>query len=419
MSDNFIELRNPSFNFYTEAVQLENLKLRNISLRSLEELDLTRSTLLQYLDLSYNEIDKIPGNYFSFCHQKLKTLIMSNNKISFIQQETLSVLRSLTQLDLSNNYLKTISRKHLYHMLPETFVLRLNSNCLASVSFPKKALFKSLFLSGNNLTQLSDENGFNIARASELYDLSNNFIGELREQQFSNFNKGLKILNLRNNSLSLIERNTFARLKMLAELDLSFNNFSDLFEDTFSGMVSLSVLDLSNNKLKKISKNLFKDLTNIKNLSLNGNRIKYIEENSFVNLRFLKNLYLYENPIEYLFFNQTLAGLNSISSIYVPNQIFINKQILNILIASLEARKFKEIQIKKNTNLVYYEAIFIFFYPNAKNSDAYSHEQCFQITCLVRNGIFLNLGEDDLIKKYITDCNNWSKQFYQNVKFIG
>ncbi|KAK6039731.1 leucine Rich repeat-containing domain protein [Cooperia oncophora] len=81
--------------------------------------------------------------------------------------------------------------------------------------------------------------------------------------------RNLQQLNLRNNSLTSVDENTFASLRFMTTLDLAHNSLTKIAKRTFSHQTKLFWLDLSNNQLTGFEEGTFD--TKIANLLLDGN----------------------------------------------------------------------------------------------------------------------------------------------------
>ncbi|RCN28733.1 leucine Rich repeat-containing domain protein [Ancylostoma caninum] len=84
--------------------------------------------------------------------------------------------------------------------------------------------------------------------------------------------KNLQQLNLRNNSLTSLDENTFSSLRHLTTLDLAHNNLKKIGKRTFLHQTKLFWLDLSNNQLSSFEEGTFD--SKIANILLDGNRLQ-------------------------------------------------------------------------------------------------------------------------------------------------
>ncbi|XP_041940156.1 toll-like receptor 8 isoform X2 [Alosa sapidissima] len=142
---------------------------------------------LTYLDISYNDIRKIPSKVFTSLPHYIRKLRISHNSLTDFQWSNLSNLQYLEELDMSYNELSTVS---------------------SNLSANTKSL-SVLDLSFNRISKLSDG--------------------------FINGAKSLRLLNLSKNKLSIISEGTFppgsdAYLKTLLLQGNPFHCTCDLLE---------------------------------------------------------------------------------------------------------------------------------------------------------------------------------------------
>lgn len=128
-------------------------------------------------------------------------------------------------------------------------------------------------------------------------DLSFNKIQKLGSSNFQ-YQRNLKYLNLSNNDIINLSRDSLRGLHLLVELDLSFNNLEELHQHTFSELHSLKTLKLSNNKLDILEPGLLKATKFLKNLFLDNNQLVNFPVTAFaetIGLEYLavSNNYIY------------------------------------------------------------------------------------------------------------------------------
>lgn len=142
-------------------------------------------------------------------------------------------------------------------------------------------------LTHNSITDLLYTFGFYTQLT--VLDISYNKIVDLFDKNFEN-NIEMTHLNLTNNYLKRLDKDTFVGLKRLVDLDLSSNELVDIHPQTFKDLTSLERLDLSSNKLVGFRKDTFEPLSSLKILSLQNNTILDLPTFNFaflVNLEFL------------------------------------------------------------------------------------------------------------------------------------
>ena len=106
---------------------------------------------------------------------------------------------------------------------------------------------------------------------------------------------GLRILNLRNQSISSLKSGDFAGLTGLRQLNLSNNALSSLAANIFAGLTALDDLTLSYNALTSLPANIFDGLIELDTLRLNRNALTSLPANVFQDLTTLTVLELHNN----------------------------------------------------------------------------------------------------------------------------
>ncbi|MFX1552849.1 MAG: leucine-rich repeat domain-containing protein [Promethearchaeota archaeon] len=239
---------------------------------------------IEYLDLSYNKITKLPDfSYF----KSLKTLNLKTNRLRNLP-ESIGLVKTLENLNLRNNMLTHLPSS--ISSLSSLKSLDLHGNKLTSIEINLSASIKELELGWNNFTTIPKEvqpllfleklgmggnklvtlpewiGSFHSLKELELYD---NKLCNIPDS-LGNLNS-LEKLNLRNNQLSNLP-SSMTKLKSLKFLNLSWNNFTTLPE--WIGILSsLEVFNLWGNKLEKLP-NSIASLSSLKILDLNFNKFE-------------------------------------------------------------------------------------------------------------------------------------------------
>jgi Leucine-rich repeat (LRR) protein len=87
----------------------------------------------------------------------------------------------------------------------------------------------------------------------------------------------LQTLQLRNNTISSMDRNAFINLQKLQTLDLANNQLTNVPSEVLQNLSNLLTLNLASNNIMIIPGDAFLGLENLKFLDLSGNRIGDIE----------------------------------------------------------------------------------------------------------------------------------------------
>ena len=203
---------------------------------------LTFLRIYNYTELSYNQIlrsDLVSGL------SKLEWLHISPINTAKLVDNTFPGLTALTYVYLRNLY-----------------------NYETSLS-PLVGLKELVIYSG----ELSDITF--LKRTPSLYGLIRIYFGYnkiilLGDDTFQNYTQ-LKVLNLYNNAISVINRSNFTYLSSLEVLSLRSNQITQVPEDTFRDMLKLTYIDLGSNAITTLSSRAFEYLPNIGYIYIDGN----------------------------------------------------------------------------------------------------------------------------------------------------
>ncbi|XP_065179436.1 uncharacterized protein LOC135809906 isoform X2 [Sycon ciliatum] len=152
-------------------------------------------------------------------------------------------------------------------------------------------------LNQNQLTQLH-RNTFSGLHNVTVLILNRNKLRYLGKDVFHKL-RSLKRLFLHGNRIWKITKRAFSGLSNMEQLDLSNNKIRELPKDVFHNMKGLRSLDLSNNQLKSFPVGTFGN-ANLYSLGLSNNKIRELHKEMFHNIKGLRNLYLDNNKIREL-----------------------------------------------------------------------------------------------------------------------
>lgn len=162
--------------------------------------------------------------------------------------------------------------------------------CLCKWTYGKK----SALCSSANLTSVPTLNS-----DLQVLDLQHNLITYLRKDEFSAAGLlNLQRIYLKDTNIKEIHRDSFRDLKILVEVDLANNHISVIPRDTFAGNDRLKVLILSGNPLKQLSNEQFPSLPHLRSLELENCQIHSIGKDAFIRLEQLEKLNLRKNELE-------------------------------------------------------------------------------------------------------------------------
>ncbi|KAL0104117.1 hypothetical protein PUN28_017075 [Cardiocondyla obscurior] len=279
---------------------------------------------VQSLDMSNNQISKLPINGFSSL-KRLRVLNLSSNAIAAVVDEALHGLRSLESLDLSGNKIVALPTAVFRDATKSLKELRLQNNSISALHglVTDMNQLVALDLSKNVLTSMwLNANTFSGLIRLVLLNLSYNRISRLDPAIFKDLFT-LQILNLQHNEIATISADTFSPMSNLHTLDLAHNRLTYLDAYSLNGLFALSLLALDSNLLEGIHPDAFRNCSSIQDLNLSGNNLDSIPV-ALKDMRILRTLDLGENQIRSL----NKPGFRGMSSLYGLRMI--GNEITNI-----------------------------------------------------------------------------------------
>lgn len=195
--------------------------------------------VLRVLNMSYNSIATLTTKHMY--SKSLAELRFTHNRLGKVWKDKdasyhklFTYLTNLTILDISNNNIRKIPGG-VYENLPRNLtVLHISHNSLIDFNWDKLTFFyqlQKLDLSFNSLTNVTGVTGLNVSYTLSFLDLSHNHIFHL-DAGFLNGGKHLQALSLSNNKLTTINQSTFHPISVISTLYLQRNPFQctcDLF----------------------------------------------------------------------------------------------------------------------------------------------------------------------------------------------
>lgn len=226
--------------FLADLPELAEVRIK-ASLRNLPGNMFAGSESIQNVSLAGNLLEALPAELFSNQSNLIK-LDLHQNKLTGLPDDIFAYTRSLVILDLSYNKLENIS-SDLLRNLPKLIELNLQNNNLHHIDLQAFVGVKQLqkFNAQNNYLSFKDVAiGFTEAEAFEI------------GSPFQSLSE-LKVLNLRNNSISYIFRDWTFSFPRLERLDLSHNDINMLDIRDLQFVAQFLTVDLTSNNIEEVN----------------------------------------------------------------------------------------------------------------------------------------------------------------------
>ncbi|XP_014781364.1 toll-like receptor Tollo [Octopus bimaculoides] len=244
---------------------------------------------LKHFMLDKNNITTIHPNAFA-ASKSLITLTLSGNKITSLPKFAFKGLDSLEILNLNDNQI-SIFDENVFLSLSKLSSLDLSTNSLNHI--PKlPSSIKLLQLKQNNIKKISSV--LNTTKNLEYLVLADNEIEIIENDAFSHL-QSLRILNLKNNKITNINKHHFKNLHKLWGLNIAFNSITELGYDTISHLQSLRDFYCQNNHLTTLAKAMFPKYLRL--IDLSHNYIKFLTDDIIHDMNDLTELNLRSNRL--------------------------------------------------------------------------------------------------------------------------
>lgn len=272
------------------SVYTAKLILSNNSLSELDSHLFSQLSILQVLDLSFNQIERIDG-LFNGC-DNLKELNLSYNKVSAIFGDEFLFVRNLTFIDLSYNQISVLGEISLDHpgARIKELILRGNELCMfvfnLSDSFHKNFTIEKIDVSSNRLTSIFMQSDLTKLDASRNKIASIGFADEVT----------IKEINLSENWFNREVAKLLAKAKDLEVIDLSCNELGNPGDNFYSQFEKLKYLNLSETSITNFTSRTFENQSKIEILDISENAIENLELSWFSSMK-LKSLDISDNEI--------------------------------------------------------------------------------------------------------------------------
>lgn len=238
---------------FARLPRLRKLLLSYNLLETVNEMAFHNSTQLQVLDLSHNKLERLGERTFEGL-MRLQILNLENNGLTELPDNIFEThrLKMLETIDLSHNKFEAAPLRALEHQSNIVSTLDLGHNQIRELDNGSPVLIntKTIDLSFNPLSTKAIKGIFAEPKTVRSLNLAGVYLTELPILE----TPYLTTLNLSNNLIQMIRKETFGRTTLLEDLDLSNNRLDSLKQLSESwGMLSfLKQLDLSNNTFEMI-----------------------------------------------------------------------------------------------------------------------------------------------------------------------
>lgn len=346
----FNNIRKIPSDLFCALENIISLNLTHNKIKFVDELGFGHKcgSTLQTIDLSHNDIMSLPADSEILHLRRLTQLFLQNNKISELPGEVFSDLLSLKVVNLSDNAISYLPEGLFYNTreIREIYMQNNELETLPKRIFNRLEQLLVLDLSANKLRSdhIEDETFGGLIRLIVL-DLSHNTVARITRNMFKDL-FFLQILNLYNNSIGSIEANAFTPLFNLHTLNLGQNKLQAIEDHVFNGLFILNKINLNNNMLSYISENAFANCSDLKELDISSNKFTKVPE-AILQLPFLKSLDLGENLLTEIT-NSSFQNLSQLTGLrLIDNQIgnltagmfwgLPNLQVLNLAKNKIQA----------------------------------------------------------------------------------
>lgn len=243
---------------------VQRIHVHKSGVKTFDSTDLRDFDDLKELEISYNNLTKLPE--YPFSNTSIRAVDLSHNEIVEID-ETIFIDVQLSSIDLSFNKISEFNSKIFSKVRLEKIDLSHNRiKVLHSDLFEFASGVKQIDLSHNLIEKFTPKLHYSISMLS-VFDLSYNQIESLSLEMNAPY---LANLTLKGNCLSKMPN---ALPTAVTDLDLSLNNIQRLHAHNLKDLLWLQHLHLDNTNLSEIDSGAFSDLKHLRKLNLSNNHL--------------------------------------------------------------------------------------------------------------------------------------------------
>ena len=280
-------------------VNLIRLDCRHCGIKEIPfECHLGKISTLEYLDLSENALEMLPGHAFKEL-DKLKVLDVSKNKLMNLPIE-ISRLKQLRTFVFHTNPIPNL--KALRHLQKESGIPAVQAEIIARVNGYVSTV------DTEDIENSMLEERFLIADKNHVIDLSRCGLFNVPDRTFVSkyYSKVTDIVLAKNHLTSLPDR--IANMYRIRRLDVSYNDLNEVsFPPQLMHIRSIVQLNISHNRLAKLPE-LILEFKLLRTLNVSNNQLKDIPF-GLRNLKQLENLAIENNPLPSRYIEEASKGI--------------------------------------------------------------------------------------------------------------
>ena len=348
-----------------------NLEYLDLGFNIISEISEVDFPVLKYLNLERNNLKRIDGAFRKLSNANV--LVLRQNQLFDLSQESFFGLENLISLDLSDNRVTEIPAGVFSNQFLNE--INISGNALRELgqqTFTDLPILEVLDLSRNSIIGIKNGAFDNIPRLKKLF-LSRNRMSSYRGDFFSNTGNetDLHTLDVSHNELTYLYPESFSYHPYLRFVDFSHNKFSFFPTQFIRGLAQLETLDLSSNLIKSVDDGDFANLPKLRKINLSHNEVTQVSENGFQNSSQLQEVDLSFNSITELK-SDTFVGLvrllldlshNNLTQ--MPKSIFERRKVARLQSLNLGHNKFESVPVDTWTKIL------TFFPSCGYNLDSY------------------------------------------------
>ncbi|XP_071535600.1 LOW QUALITY PROTEIN: leucine-rich repeat neuronal protein 1-like [Panulirus ornatus] len=253
---------------------------------------------LVYLNVGKNAISTIFHDNL-MGPKALEHLVLSNNKINYIEDEAMVDLTNLLSLDLEQNLVGSLYEEW-FHGLGRLVVLNLAHNRIHNIPvsvFRSLGSLERLHLAGNRISTV-DPRAFSGLISLQVLTMEDNLMDRIPTTAFQSL-PALETLTLDQNPLTKIKPLDFSHLSVTKISLCQMPELSIIDSKAFYNLVNISTIQIHDNeKLTYVDPLSFMNVDSLKELQLHNNNLLGLQKEMVQHIPEGVEISLYENPLK-------------------------------------------------------------------------------------------------------------------------